>query len=108
MTQKEKIINQYHYNFNYQDFNKYNKIKKLNESYKKIFFNKGKKIYLNSLDKSFNSTNNKIFNDNNIGLIYSFLCSKSGYMRYYVYNDYNKMLKFNKKNWLNKKKINKE
>lgn len=86
-----KLIKVFEYNFADKSENKYNNICYLNKKITKINKNKGKKLLLKNINNHL--TYSKIFNDSKIGIIYNFFCYKSGFMRYYVLNDYNIMTK---------------
>ena len=89
VTCTNELIKVFEYNFSDKSENKYNNICYLNKKITKINKNKGKKLLLKNINNYL--TYSKIFNDSKIGIIYNFLCSKSGFMRYYVLNDYNIM-----------------
>ena len=91
VTYTNELIKTIKYNFNDNSEHKYNTICYLNKKIKEINENKGKKLLLQKINK--NLTHSKIFNDSKIGIIYNFICCKSGYMRYHVLNDYNLMIK---------------
>ena len=86
-----ELIKIYHYDFYDRSENKYNYICYLNKKIDKINKNKGKKLLLKKINNYL--TYSKIFKDSKIGIIYNFFCCKSGYMRYYVLNDYNLIIK---------------
>ncbi|VVU95819.1 hypothetical protein CPAV1605_1608 [seawater metagenome] len=74
---------------------KYKSMCNLNVIINNLALNKGSKLIAKHIDNDlkfiFNSENN-VYTDLNIGKIYNYLTVKSGYMRYYIYEDYSKLL----------------
>lgn len=70
--------------------NNYKLIFNINKNLKTIFLDKGSRLYCKNIDRTLYNIkpNHKIFSNKNIGMTYQYLCSKSGLMRYYIYNDY--------------------
>lgn len=87
VTCTNELIKAFRYNFTDKSENKYNNICYINKKIKKINENKGKKLLLKNINNYL--IYSKFFNDSKIGIVYNYLCCKSGVMRYYVLNDYN-------------------
>lgn len=89
-------------NFPYNSYKKnitsnYKIISKYNKNIYTIFSEKGSKLYCKNIDRVLYKLdiNHTIFSNKNIGMIYQYLCSKSGLMRYYIFNDYTLLLNLN-------------
>lgn len=91
----DKILRSYKYSSIIQTKDKLEEICSLCNQFKILNQDKGHKLLLKKINKYLFYSN--IFTNPKIGVIYNYLCSKSGFMRYYVYHDYhimiNKLLK---------------
>ena len=66
------------------------KITGLNKKLKNIISNKGTFLFGKKIDGhlKYLKNNHNIFTNKDIGLIYQYFCSKSGFMRFYLLEDY--------------------
>lgn len=93
---KFNIINKSLDKFNVIKYSKekYDKMIKYNEILKDLLNNKGTRLYSKLNNKNFLNIrfDNPVFNNDKIGLIYQYICSASLYMRFYVLEDYKKLI----------------
>jgi len=73
---------------------KYDRMVKHNETLEDLLSNKGTKLYSKINNNYFSKIrfDNPVFKNDKVGLIYQYVCNASSHMRFYVLEDYKKLI----------------